>query len=101
MPGGDRTGPRGQGPKTGWGTGYCSGANQPGFVNQGSGRRAGFGKNFQRGCGFGGGRKRGRNMNAEYQDLEGQYRQGEFISLQQQINEIKNRLDELTLKKET
>lgn len=34
MPGGDRTGPLGAGPRSGRGMGFCSGYNQPGFANQ-------------------------------------------------------------------
>lgn len=43
MPGGDRTGPQGAGPRTGRGMGYCSGYDQPGFANQAPGFRGGFG----------------------------------------------------------
>jgi hypothetical protein len=43
MPGGDRTGPMGAGPRTGRGMGYCSGYNQPAFANQGAGFRDWFG----------------------------------------------------------
>jgi hypothetical protein len=50
MPFGDRTGPLGQGPRTGRGAGYCSGFAVPGSMNRGSG----FGS-FGRG---GGGRGR-------------------------------------------
>ena len=49
MPAGDRTGPRGQGPKTGRGLGFCNDYNKPGYTNdqnrpfdgrgQGRGRR--------------------------------------------------------------
>ncbi|MBN1908636.1 MAG: DUF5320 domain-containing protein [Pirellulales bacterium] len=53
MPGGDRTGPMGQGPMTGRGAGYCAGYPVPGTMN-GPGR--GFGRGFGRGGGFGGGR---------------------------------------------
>ena len=52
MPGGDRTGPGGFGPRTGRGAGYCAGNPVPGYANPGWG---GFG----RGGGFGGGRGRG------------------------------------------
>ncbi|MFN2267242.1 MAG: DUF5320 domain-containing protein, partial [Desulfonatronovibrio sp.] len=31
MPGGDRTGPLGQGPRTGRAQGFCSGSKTPGF----------------------------------------------------------------------
>jgi hypothetical protein len=34
MPGGDRTGPMGAGPRTGRGMGYCSGNSMPGYANQ-------------------------------------------------------------------
>lgn len=47
MPAGDRTGPFGQGPRTGRGAGYCAGFDAPGYANQG-------------GFGFGVGRGRGR-----------------------------------------
>jgi hypothetical protein len=33
MPGGDRAGPEGKGPKTGRGAGYCSGNEEPGYAN--------------------------------------------------------------------
>ncbi|RLI76297.1 hypothetical protein DRP04_12770 [Archaeoglobales archaeon] len=34
MPGGDRTGPWGMGPRTGRGAGFCSGYGMPGFMNR-------------------------------------------------------------------
>ena len=34
MPGGDRTGPWGMGPRTGRGAGFCSGYRMPGFMNR-------------------------------------------------------------------
>jgi hypothetical protein len=43
MPGGDRTGPMGAGPRTGRGMGYCSGYEWPGYTNTGPGFRSGFG----------------------------------------------------------
>lgn len=47
MPGGDRTGPHGLGPRTGRSLGYCSGYNSPGYTNPG------FGRGFRgRGRGF-------------------------------------------------
>lgn len=33
MPGGDRTGPAGTGPRTGRGAGYCGGSDMPGYAN--------------------------------------------------------------------
>ena len=51
MPGGDGTGPLGQGPRTGRALGYCAGYPMPGFMNPGFG----FGRGFRRfgGRGFG------------------------------------------------
>ena len=43
MPGGDRTGPLGAGPRTGRGMGYCDDYNQPGFASPAPGFRSGFG----------------------------------------------------------
>ena len=34
MPGGDRTGPMGMGPRTGRGAGFCAGLGVPGFMNR-------------------------------------------------------------------
>jgi hypothetical protein len=68
MPGGDRTGPAGMGPRTGRGAGFCAGYGVPGFFSAvgrafGAGRGAGGwgagpggGGWFGRGGGFGGGR---------------------------------------------
>ena len=56
MPGGDRTGPLGQGPGTGRALGYCYGFDSPGYTRgsgRGTGRGLGFGKGFGRGSGFG------------------------------------------------
>ena len=43
MPGGDRTGPMGAGPRTGRGMGYCSGYDRPGFANPVPRFRIGYG----------------------------------------------------------
>lgn len=43
MPGRDRTGPIGAGPRTGRGMGYCGGYEQPGFNHPSSGFRGGSG----------------------------------------------------------
>jgi len=53
MPFGDGTGPRGMGPMTGRGVGYCAGFVQPGFVNPIPGRRwFGFGRGWSRAYGY-------------------------------------------------
>ena len=43
MPGGDRTGPMGQGPMSGRGAGYCAGYNQPGWSSAPMGGAGGWG----------------------------------------------------------
>lgn len=55
MPGGNGTGPLGQGPMTGRGAGYCAGFGMPGYANRG------FGYGMGRGFGRGGGRFGWRN----------------------------------------
>jgi hypothetical protein len=52
MPGGDGTGPRGIGSRTGRGMGFCNGYDTPGFANQEFGRRP-FRKGFRSGFGRG------------------------------------------------
>ncbi len=52
MPFGDRTGPMGQGPRTGRGAGFCSGYPVPGYMNPagwwgGGGRRGGGGRGWR------------------------------------------------------
>ncbi len=49
MPGGDGTGPLGQGPMTGRGLGYCAGYAAPGFA---AGGRLGLGLGFRGGFGW-------------------------------------------------
>jgi hypothetical protein len=44
MPAGDRTGPRGMGPMTGRGAGYCAGYSAPGYANPIPGRGFGMGR---------------------------------------------------------
>lgn len=68
MPFGDGTGPRGLGPMTGRGAGYCAGFGMPGFYNPvpgggyggyGFGPGRGWGRGMGRGRGRGSGRGRG------------------------------------------
>jgi hypothetical protein len=62
MPGGDRTGPRGLGSRTGRGLGYCAGYDMPGYTKGpglGLGRGWGRGGGIEYGRGFGYGRGRG------------------------------------------
>ena len=64
MPLGDRTGPRGQGQKTGRGAGYCNDHDLPGFLNPDINKGRGG-----RGLGVGplrGGLGRGRSIDSSY-----------------------------------
>ena len=56
MPRGDRTGPRGLGPMTGRAAGYCAGYSVPGFMNPTRGFGRGLGRGRSRGWGRGYGR---------------------------------------------
>ncbi len=62
MPGGDRTGPWGQGPGTGRGMGYCSGYDRPGYMQPGFGAGMGRGRFAAPYGGYGRGRGRGRGF---------------------------------------
>jgi Family of unknown function (DUF5320) len=56
MPSGDRMGPKGAGPRTGRGAGWCAGFAVPGFANATPGRMMGMG------LGYRGGGRGWRNM---------------------------------------
>ena len=74
MPGGDRTGPRGQGSGTGWGFGGC--------VPRGRGRGFGWGRGRGRGWGL-------RNFFAPYSaEKELEDLKAEREAIDNQINEI-------------
>jgi hypothetical protein len=53
MPAGDGTGPRGMGPMTGRGAGYCAGYGAPGYANPMPGWSFGMGRGRGRGGGWG------------------------------------------------
>jgi len=111
MPFGDGTGPVGTGPMTGKAAGYCAGYSAPGYGNPVPGRC--FGRGFARGRGFGAGRGLGRrqmawpgramgqvpyswgNFTVQTQDEEKGFLQGQADLLQNQLNDIRKRLDEL------
>jgi len=58
MPGGDKTGPEGKGPKTGRGLGFCNGNDKPGFESDEPRRGQGLNNGLRRGRGRGLGRNR-------------------------------------------
>lgn len=117
MPRGDSTGPMGMGPMTGRQAGYCAGHNMPGSLNTACGRGMGIG--FGRGANFGGrgGGFRRRNRffatgvpgrawlggpAASFQqadpETEKQALKSQAEYLQSEMDAIKKRLDELTIK---
>ena len=94
MPGGDGTGPAGQGPMTGRRRGYCAGFNMPGFMNPGFGR--GLGRGFGRGFGFGAGFFQPVMQPQTITEAEEkEILQEELKALKQEIDEIQKRLKEL------
>ncbi len=96
MPSGDRTGPVGQGPRTGRSLGFCSGYDSPGYtkgVGSGMGRGFGFGRGFGRGLGFGQGFGRGRGFGRGYGRMSWDY--GSVNPWPQSMN----REDEITMLK--
>ena len=60
MPGGDKTGPMGEGPMTGGGFGFCGGHGMPGYAHPFP--RRGFGRWWGRGRGLGWGPGMGRGF---------------------------------------
>lgn len=103
MPGGDRTGPWGYGPRTGRAMGYCSGYDAPGFMSpRGFGGRFG---GYGRGRGTGRGYGRGWRFQAAYappayaapsRDDELAYLQDVQKSLEQGLEDVRKRLKELS-----
>jgi len=104
MPRGNGTGPMGAGPMTGRAAGYCAGFTTPGFANQ-----AGYGA-FGRGMGRGAG-GRGRGIGGGFRnrfyapeamkaptisvDQEKEYLKNEAKVLENELEMLKKRLDEL------
>ncbi len=91
MPGGNRMGPRGEGPQTGRGLGYCAENEQPDYA--GSQTRQRFGRGFRRG---GRGRGWGNRFNADFWSGQGG---GRFfaqpISQDQNVDSLKAQAQEL------
>jgi hypothetical protein len=120
MPGRSGTGPRGMGPMTGRGMGFCAVPVTEGYINTGAGQ--GFGTGLGRGrsfCGRGGGRGWRKMFNAT--GLPGWMRFGSSATqnyssdpetekqalrsqagiLQSQLDQIKKRLDEFETKEQS
>ncbi len=124
MPGGDKTGPRGEGAMTGRGMGVCVGNSTPGFMNPGINPRSrggfGYGRGMARGNrrGFNGttqpGSVRGRsrdNMSfapTSHMDIpqemnereELRYLEDEVKRLNKILEEVNSKLDKLSKTKD-
>jgi hypothetical protein len=101
MPGGDRTGSMGQGPRTGRGLGYCSGFDSPGFsggTGYGMGRGFGSGRGMHYGRGMGGGRGfgRGRGIGAFNTGPMPGYPWMQSMSKEDEITMLKSQSDALS-----
>ncbi len=116
MPYGDKTGPLGQGPRTGRGLGFCNGYDSPGYTKGipagrgygfGYGRGAGWGgRGFGWGRGFGYGRGAGwgraavgydaRTAPTNYASVdEKKLLEDELKYLSERMASLKNRLEDL------
>lgn len=102
MPGYDGTGPRGEGPMTGGGFGYCTGGFWPRFGRtRGFGRGGGLGRGLGRGRGYGlGWRNRAYYGPASVEpaptrEEEANWLKGAISDLQRELEAMQNRLSEL------
>lgn len=113
MPGGDRTGPRGEGPRAGRGLGFCSGYRTPGYTKGiprggggfGRGRGFGFGRGFGRGFGYSKGYVppasapsdyAGASVNANQEpQSEKEYLEREVEVLQNELEAMRQKMKEL------
>ena len=94
MPGGDRTGPRGEGQKTGRGLGNCEGNEQPGNVSSRPFGR--MGRGFRSGGrGFGGRGWRNRQFGPSWTDWGRARYNAAPISQDQEIDSLKTQAQEL------
>jgi len=104
MPRGNRTGPLGQGPRTGRAMGLCAGYPSPGFPQGSLGMGFGRGQAYRRGRGFAGGYGMGWDYGpwhnepyypvpSQEDELQTLKQQAKFLEKQQE--EIKQRITEL------
>jgi hypothetical protein len=91
MPQGDRTGPDGQGPKSGRGFGYCNGYNHPGYEHT----RYQCGRGFRRGYGPGLGRGMLQPQIKDEVNDEAQSLKQTIYDLETQLDNLKRRLTTL------
>jgi len=95
MPGGDRTGPMGGGPMTGWGRGFC-GESATSGVGRGRGRGWGHGWRHRFwATGQPGGLRGGSAASEPPTEVEQQALQREAAAIEADLERIRRRLQEL------
>ncbi|MCF7803153.1 MAG: DUF5320 domain-containing protein [Candidatus Marinimicrobia bacterium] len=87
MPGGDRSGPWGEGPMSGRGAGWCREGDRPGYASA-----PGFARGRRWFGGFGRGRGFGRGFTGFWRNRGDEPKEE---NLRQEAHALKNRLDEL------
>ena len=95
MPSGNRTGPMGQGPRTGRSLGFCSGYDTPGYAKgfgMDMGRGFGRGMGMGRGAGFG----RGRNFGWLFSGLSQFFPWQQSVSKDDEIKLLKSQAELLS-----
>ncbi len=96
MPQGDRTGPMGQGSRTGRALGFCAGYDTPGYAKGfggGMGRGFGFGRGRGRGMGMGYGR--GRNFDPSFTGFAQSFPMTQTMSKDDEIKLLKSQAESL------
>ncbi len=100
MPQGDRTGPMGQGSRTGRSLGFCSGHDTPGYTRGfGEGMHRKFG--FERGMGRGRGMGQGRNSGNNPSGFSGDLNRMSSMTKEDEISLLKSQIDVLKHSQQT
>jgi hypothetical protein len=97
---GDRTGPLGEGPRTGRGMGYCTGNEHPGYLNRNPNWGMGLGRGLRGGggyrAGFGPGRGYGQYYPGNMADVsEKTLIENEIRILKDQLSALEDRLSKI------
>ncbi len=100
MPQGDRTGPMGQGSRTGRSLGFCSGHDTPGYT-RGLGERMQRGSGFGRGMGLGRRMGQGRNSGNSPSGFSGDLNRMSSIKKEDEISLLKSQIDVLKHSQQT
>jgi len=107
MPYGDRTGPKGMGPRTGRGFGFCNGYGMPGYASgrAGMGFRRGFGRGYGREYrawpgGYGAWSEGPYYSNAPFPQKEDEWLANRAEALKEELKFIEKRIKDLDKKEE-